>query len=99
MISALMFALPPVGSARSCPQTTHLTTVLAFSNTVCSFSQSGHFTLKNLLRFSRISRTIMRSLRQLKLCDQVTFTQMCFTACNTAVTHVYLFCRLIATRD
>src|SRR5512136_965487 len=26
IISALMFAFPPVGSARSCPQTTHFTT-------------------------------------------------------------------------
>ena len=58
-ISALKLALPPAGVARSCPQTTHLTVVLAFSKTVCSFSQSGHFTFKNLLRFSRIVLTIV----------------------------------------
>jgi hypothetical protein len=50
----LRVALPPVGEVRSRPQTMHLTVVLAFSKTVCSFSQSGHFTFKNLLRFSRI---------------------------------------------
>ena len=97
IISALILAFPPVGVARSCPQTTHFTIVLAFSNIVCSFSQSGHLTLKNLLRFSRISRTILRSLRQLKFRDPVTFAQMCLSAGNTAVADIYFFRWLVAS--
>jgi len=52
--------------------------------------------LKNLLRFSRISRTIMRSLRQLKLCDPVALTQVCLSAGYAAVPHVNLFRWLVA---
>ena len=92
-----MLALPPVGVARSCPQTTHLTTVLAFSKMVCSFSQSGHFTFKNLLRFSRISLYHVRSLRQFELCDTVSLAQVCFSAGDTAVPDVDLLRRLVAT--
>src|SRR5208283_685436 len=58
MISAFKFAFPPAGVARSRPQTTHFTVVLALEKTICSLSQSGHFTFKKLLRFARASRTI-----------------------------------------
>jgi hypothetical protein len=37
------------------------------------------------------------SLRQFKLSDPVTLAQVCLSAGNTAVPHVYLFCGLIAT--
>ena len=97
IISALMLAFPPVGSADRARRQRTSRQVLAFSNTVCSFSQSGHFTLKNLLRFSRISRTIIHSLRQLKLCDPVALSQVCLSAGNTTVPHVNLFCGFIAT--
>ena len=50
-ISAFKVAFPPVGVARSRPQTTHLTVVLALEKTVCSLSQSGHFTFKKLGEF------------------------------------------------
>ncbi len=41
------------------PQTLHATMVLALSKTICSFSQSGHFTRRNVLLFSLFNRTII----------------------------------------
>ena len=77
LISAFKFAFPPVGVARSRPQTTHLTVVLALEKIVCSLSQSGHFTFKKLLRFARASRTMFLT-PSIRTCNPVPFLRCAF---------------------
>ena len=48
-ISPVIFAFPPEGWARVAPHMLQWTMVVVRSKMTCSFPQSGHFTLKNLL--------------------------------------------------
>ena len=53
--SPLIFALPPVGSARVSPQTLHVTLFVALPKSCCSFPHFRHLTRKKLLRGLGIS--------------------------------------------
>ena len=53
--SPLIFALPPVGSARVSPQTLQVTLFVAFPKSCCSFPHFRHLTRKKLLRGLGIS--------------------------------------------
>lgn len=94
-----MTAFPPVGSVRTRPQTVHSTTEVALSKMSCSFSQSGHFTFRNLLRFSRFAFTIFQSLRKFEFACAEAWAKVCFSTLFAAVADVDLLGRLVSSRN
>ena len=71
---ALRSASPPVGSARTSPQTKHFTRVAGLLKIICSFLHLLHFTRRKLLLGPSLTISFTSALLELKLFNSETLS-------------------------